>query len=143
MILLGLILALSLLALPAYLAGYAIHFVRRARRRNAGQRCGQCVGPLYAAPTYAPPTVVHGLQLCSPCAHRSRHLLPAALGAAAGFMAMAVFGGMAIASTAALGPASALAPQLLLLEYGVVLGGAVLWMKRQGREERRPGTVRR
>ena len=131
------ILAIALAALPASLAVSAAQFARRARRRNAAERCGHCAGALYAAPLYEPPHLVQGINVCAPCAQRSRHRLVLAIGAAAGLMVLAVVGGLTIAATSALGAVSAAAPVLLLAEYGAVFGGALVWMKRQNREERR------
>ena len=131
--LIGTILAVSLAVIPASLTAHAVQYLRRARRRNAAERCGHCAGALYAAPTYEPPHLVQGIQTCAPCARQGRRRIAIALGAAAALTGLAVVGGTAIAATSALGPASAAAPALLLAEYGVVFGGAVMWMKRQNR----------
>lgn len=144
MLLISTILALSLAAIPASLAAYAVQFNRRARRRNAAERCGHCAGALYAAPTYEPPHLVQGIQACAPCARRGRRRLVVALGAAASLTGLAVVGGAAVAATSPFGALSAAAPTLLLAEYGAVFGGAILWMKRQNRvEARRLGIGRR
>jgi hypothetical protein len=132
--LIGTILALSLAAIPASLTAHAVQYVRRARRRNAAERCGHCAGALYAAPHYEPPHLVQGIQTCAPCARQGRRRLAMALGGAAALTGLAVVGGTAIAATSALGPVSEVAPALLLAEYGMVFGGAVVWVKRQTRE---------
>jgi hypothetical protein len=124
---------LGLLAVtPVAGAAYAAAFAYRAGRRNAVERCGHCGGPQYASGALTGPSLVQGRLVCAACAARSARRMQLALGGT-----VALGGAVVIGTTlgAALSGGGAFwwFPTAAVVQYSLLTGGAVTWMKRRNR----------
>jgi hypothetical protein len=124
--------ACALFSTPILAAGYWAWRRIRGRRRNTGERCARCSGPLYTAGTGEGPSLVEGHLHCAHCAARLRLRTHAALLALAGWGASALLAAGVVAwsegAIAGLGLGTAVVAQTALYA-----GGAVAYMRRRNR----------
>lgn len=119
-------------AAPALAVSWWALWARRGRRRNARDACARCGRPLYGSDAVGAPHRVQGKLVCGPC---GRALRTRTLAATAGIGLLALSGvGAALGLAVVAGQtAGLLVAGAIVVEYGLLFGGAAWWMKRRNR----------
>ena len=126
---------LAIPALPVGLISFEVFRASRSSRRNRDNRCGNCDGPLYAPGAEAGPSLLQGRLVCEPCAVKERRSLTRSLIAAGSITAVAVLALVTVAiwAPSQLGSHPWIPAIATAVQYPMIFGGAIAWMKRANR----------